>query len=113
MGTGGRNPLSDNTTNAQNAGLQTGESAAAAENRPLTPFEQQQAFVNQVSQGLATGGQQAAQHLPQTIANAAATGQAPVTLTPNTPTTTAPARPPHPRPPHRSPAGDSVATPRA
>ena len=73
----------------------------------------QQAFVNQVSQGLATGGQQAAQHLPQTIANAAATGQAPVTLTPNTPTTTAPARPPHPRPPHRSPAGDSVATPRA
>ena len=82
--------MSDNTTNAQNAGLQTGESAAAAENRPLTPFEQQQAFVNQVSQGLATGGQQAAQQLPQTIANAA-TGQAPVTPTPNTPTTTAPA----------------------
>jgi hypothetical protein len=81
---GGRNSLSDKATNAQDAKLQTGEGAAAAENRPLTPFEQQQSFVNEVSKGLATGGQQALQQVPQTIANATATGQAP--LTPTTPT---------------------------
>lgn len=63
---------------------------AAAENRPLTPFEQQQAFVNDVSQGLVTGGQQAMQQ-PLTVP-ASGTGGAPLTpTTPQTPVATPPA----------------------
>lgn len=61
-----------------------------AENRPLTPFEQQQKLVNDVAKGMTTGGQQALQQI--STVPPAGTGQVPLTgPTPEAPVATPPA----------------------